>query len=128
MVIRHPLLEVPNHGVLRLLVQLDVVRVDSVHLGPTLSTRVLQSGIHVHEGLIDLLGHKLGNVEVCIVEASCITISNLTQIDEHGDVISIYLDRRSESGPRLGRQMSTSGSFYWLRRSLYRRIVSWMPL
>lgn len=59
MVIRHSPLDIPNHGVLRLLVQLDMIRVDSVDRATTIGTRVLEGGIHVHEGLVDRSGASL---------------------------------------------------------------------
>lgn len=54
LVVGHVLLEVPHHGGQSLVVDWDVVRVDTEDLGPTLATSVLEAPLDIGEGQIDL--------------------------------------------------------------------------
>lgn len=54
LMIGHPFLEVPHHGLERLIVERYMVRVDAEDLLPAFPTGILQVEIHVGEGLVDL--------------------------------------------------------------------------
>lgn len=72
MIVGHPLLEVADHGILGLLVQLDVERVDAIDVRPAaLAAGVTECRVDVDEGLVDLLGDELRDVQVRVVEAAC---------------------------------------------------------
>lgn len=62
-IVGHLLLEVAYHGVLSLLVQLDVKRVDAEDVRPAaLTPGVAERRVDVDEGLVDLLGDQLRDV------------------------------------------------------------------
>ena len=48
------LLEIPHHGVHRLPVYRDVVRVHPEDLRPALATRIFEAALHVEEGQVNL--------------------------------------------------------------------------
>lgn len=64
LVVGHILLEVPNHGRHRLIVDRDVVGVHSEHLRPPISTSIFQIQLNILKCLVDLCIYLL-------IELSC---------------------------------------------------------
>lgn len=104
--VRHPLPEIPRHRCKRLIVQGHMVGIDAEDLRPTLSTRVLETQVHIREGLVDL------RVDLFVVFASfgdpaawrvlgrdemrhgrCTLPRTLDAVaDAHGLVVAVFLD------------------------------------
>ena len=54
LMIRHPLLEVPRHSSQSFVIYRNVVRVDTIDLGPSLSACIFQTSVNIDECLVDL--------------------------------------------------------------------------
>lgn len=69
--IRHPLLEIPHHGLQCLVVDGDMIRVDSEDLFPAFAAGVLQVALNILEGLVDLSIDFAVELEGLGVPAAC---------------------------------------------------------
>lgn len=72
LVMRHPLLEVPHHGLHGLIVQRDMIRIDMEDLVPAFAAGVSQRGVTVFECLVDLRVDSRAKATIGGVPASCV--------------------------------------------------------
>lgn len=54
LVVGHILSQIPNHCVQRLIVERKVVRVNAIHLTPSLTTRCFQGKLDIRKSLVNL--------------------------------------------------------------------------
>lgn len=55
LVVRHPLVKVPDHSRQRFVIQRNMVGIDPEHLLPALAARLLEDMVDVGKGLVDLI-------------------------------------------------------------------------
>lgn len=55
LVVRHPLVKIPDHGRQRLVIQGNMIGIDPEHLLPALTAGLLEDVVDVGKGLVDLI-------------------------------------------------------------------------